>query len=123
MSIEGEFVSDESLRLEECFANLASDNISIEELKAISQKTAVPLRRVECFALDKGLTPLRYQRNIGTVGVSGQIRLLESTVMLVGLGGLGGNILEQIVRAGFGTIIGVDPDIIPVKNRKCMSLT
>lgn len=62
------------------------------------------------------MTPIRYQRNIGTFGVEGQIKLLESTVMVIGLGGLGGSILEQISRAGFGTIIGVDPDVFDQSN-------
>jgi molybdopterin/thiamine biosynthesis adenylyltransferase len=116
MSKKDEITSDESFRLEEFFANSESKTISIEEVKDISQNTDIPLRRVECFALSKGVIPVRYQRNIGTFGASGQIRLLESTVMLVGLGGLGGSVLEQIARAGFGTIIGVDPDVFDRSN-------
>ena len=105
MSMKDKNASDESFRLEEFFANSKSNVISIKEVEDISQKTGVPLRKVECFALSKGVTPIRYQRNIGTFGVDGQIKLLESTVMIIGLGGLGGSILEQISRAGFGTII------------------
>ena len=116
MSMKDKNSSDESFRLEEFFANSKSNVISIEEVEDISQKTGVPLRKVECFALSKGVIPIRYQRNIGTFGVDGQIKLLESTVMIIGLGGLGGSILEQISRAGFGTIIGVDPDVFDQSN-------
>ncbi len=116
MSMKDEITSDESLHLEEFFANSESKIISVEEIENISQNTGIPLRKVECFALGKGLIPLRYQRNIGTFGVDGQIKLLKSTVMIIGFGGLGGSILEQIARAGFGTIIGVDPDVFDQSN-------
>ena len=36
--------------------------------------------------------------------------------MVIGLGGLGGCVLEQIARAGVGTIIGVDPDVFDQTN-------
>jgi len=116
MSKKDEITSDESFRLEEFFVSSESKTISIEEVENISRNTGIPLRRVECFALSKGLTPIRYQRNIGTFGIEGQIKLLESTVMVIGLGGLGGGVLEQIARAGFGTIIGVDPDVFDQSN-------
>ena len=116
MSKKDEITSDESFRLEEFFVSSESKTISIEEVEDISRNTGIPLRRVECFALSKGVTPIRYQRNIGTFGVEGQIKLLESTVMIIGLGGLGGSVLEQIARAGFGTIIGVDPDVFDQSN-------
>jgi molybdopterin/thiamine biosynthesis adenylyltransferase len=116
MSKKDEITSDESFRLEEFFVSSESKTISIEEVENISRNTGIPLRRVECFALGKGLIPIRYQRNIGTFGVEGQIKLLKSTVMIIGLGGLGGSVLEQIARAGFGTIIGIDPDVFDQSN-------
>lgn len=116
MSKKDEITSDESFRLEEFFVSSESKTISIEEVEDISRNTGIPLRRVECFALSKGVIPIRYQRNIGTFGIEGQIKLLESTVMIIGLGGLGGSVLEQIARAGFGTIIGVDQDVFDQSN-------
>jgi molybdopterin/thiamine biosynthesis adenylyltransferase len=115
-SKKDKITSDESLRLEEFFVSSESKTISIEEVENISRNTGIPLRRVECFALGKGLIPIRYQRNIGTFGIEGQIKLLRSSVMIIGLGGLGGGVLEQIARAGFGTIIGVDPDVFDQSN-------
>ncbi|MBP1774591.1 MAG: moaE [candidate division NC10 bacterium] len=52
----------------------------------------------------------RYQRNLGTLGVAGQGRLLASHALVVGLGGLGGYVVEQLARSGVGRITGVDPD-------------
>jgi hypothetical protein len=48
------------------------------------------VRDVELAALDCGVVPARYARNLGTVGLEGQARLLRGTVGVVGLGGGGG---------------------------------
>jgi len=117
MSPSDDFITtDQSLRLEKFFSRITSENISIEEVRDISLKTEVPLRKVEYFALSKSIIPYRYQRNIGTFGVSGQMKLFRSTAVIVGLGGLGGICLEQISRAGFGGIIAVDPDVFDQSN-------
>jgi molybdopterin/thiamine biosynthesis adenylyltransferase len=54
--------------------------------------------------------------NAGTFGNEGQTRLLRSKVMIVGLGGLGGHVVEQLVRCGIGIVIGVDADIFDETN-------
>jgi molybdopterin/thiamine biosynthesis adenylyltransferase len=66
--------------------------------------------------LKKGIVPCRYRRNIGSLGIAGQSKLLESTVIVVGLGGLGGYALEELARAGLGRIVGVDPDVFEETN-------
>ena len=58
----------------------------------------------------------RYQRNIGTLGLDGQRTLFSSRIVIVGLGGLGGHVLEQMARAGIGHITGVDPDVFEPSN-------
>lgn len=117
MSRCDEFVTvDESLRLGKSFSAKTSETICSEELRAISLKTEVPLKKVQYFALSKSIIPLRYQRNIGTIGVLGQMKLLRTTAVVVGLGGLGGVCLEQIARAGFGEIIAADPDVFDQSN-------
>lgn len=116
MPTKDEITPDESSRLEEFFAESESNSISNEEIEGISQNADISLRKVECFALSRGIVPLRYQRNIGTFGIDGQIRLLKSTAIVIGLGGLGGSVLEQIGRAGFGTIIGADQDVCDQSN-------
>lgn len=67
-------------------------------------------REVEIAALRRGVAPLRYARNLGTVGPAGQIALLEACVAVVGLGGLGGGVVEGLARSGVGRIIAVDCD-------------
>ena len=68
---------------------------------------------------DPGTRPedrARYARNLGTLGAAGQKTLLSSRVVIVGLGGLGGHVLEQMARAGIGHITAIDPDVFEPSN-------
>src|SRR5660398_1634 len=65
-------------------------------------------------ALDNGFLPLRYVKNIGTIGLGGQAKLLSSRVLLVGAGGIGGTAAELLARMGVGTIVIVDPGVSKV---------
>lgn len=60
--------------------------------------------------------PGRYERHVGSVTLAGQQVLLGARVMIVGLGGLGGSVLEALVRIGVGQIVGVDPDVFDESN-------
>lgn len=73
-------------------------------------------RDVEIAALRAGILPGRYQRNHGTVGWEGQIRLLQATVAVVGAGGLGGWIIEGLARMGIGHLIVIDGDVFEENN-------
>ena len=90
--------------------------LSVEQAEKLASETGFSLKAVQWCALDNGIVPLRYKRNIGTLGIDGQKMLLESTVIVCGLGGLGGNIAEQCARSGVGTIIGVDYDVFDATN-------
>ena len=48
--------------------------------------------------LAAGRVPGWFQRNIGVAGVVGQIKLLETTALVLGLGGLGGHVIEQLAE-------------------------
>ncbi len=86
------------------------------EVREISSQTGVQERSLEDQALSQGIIPLRYHRNIGTISVSEQQVLLNSKVVVIGCGGLGGNVLEQLARLGIGTIIGWDFDAFEEHN-------
>ncbi len=60
----------------------------------------------------------RYGRHLvlPEVGVEGQKRLKRSSVLIVGLGGLGIPAAVQLASAGIGKIGIVDPDIVEVSN-------
>lgn len=74
------------------------------------------LGEVEAAALGLGLLPSRYRRNRETVSTSDQLRLCRSRVAVVGCGGLGGHLVEQLARLGVGTLVVVDPDVFEEHN-------
>jgi molybdopterin/thiamine biosynthesis adenylyltransferase len=74
------------------------------------------LRAVEEEALEAGLLPARFRRNRETVTLSDQLRLLRSRVAVIGCGGLGGYLVEQLARLGVGTLVLVDPDVFEEHN-------
>jgi hypothetical protein len=56
--------------------------------REIALREGIPPREVEASALEAGLAPDRYERSLGTLGLSGQAKLLRSRVALIGCGGL-----------------------------------
>lgn len=58
----------------------------------------------------------RHSRNIPALSVEDMEKLSRSTVLVVGCGGLGGNIIEHLARAGVGSIIAVDGDVFEESN-------
>lgn len=76
----------------------------------------LPCGVVEELALVLGFLPARYQRNRQTISTPQQLRLFSSRVGVVGCGGLGGYVLEQLARLGVGTIVAIDPDIFEEHN-------
>lgn len=74
------------------------------------------LAQVERAALALGVCPERYLRNFDTYSLDEQLRLLSSSVAMVGLGGLGGYVLELLARAGVGNIRAADGDEFVASN-------
>jgi len=83
---------------------------------ALAREFALPAREVDANALDAGILPGRYLRNFTAYSPAEQARLLRSTAALVGLGGLGGTVLEILVRTGVGTIVAADGDAFEESN-------
>ena len=71
---------------------------------------------VEAVALENDLLPARYQRNRSMLSASQQWSLFRSCVAVVGCGGLGGYVLEELARLGVGRIVAIDPDIFEEHN-------
>ena len=57
-----------------------------QQVRELAGQNACSARLVELAALEAGVVPWRYVRNIGTIGLDGQAKLLQSTVAVVGLG-------------------------------------
>ncbi len=58
----------------------------------------------------------RYERNYKTISHEDQERLAKSTVAIVGCGGLGGTMAEELTRLGIGRLILIDGDIFEESN-------
>jgi molybdopterin/thiamine biosynthesis adenylyltransferase len=82
----------------------------------LAREHALPAREVDACALDAGILPGRYLRNFMAYSPAEQARLLRSTAALVGLGGLGGTVLEILARTGVGTIVAADGDVFEESN-------
>jgi molybdopterin/thiamine biosynthesis adenylyltransferase len=81
-----------------------------------AEHVGATLGEVEEAALAAGLLPGRYRRNRETVTVEEQLRLFRSRVVVIGCGGLGGYIVEQLARVGVGDLVLVDPDVFEEHN-------
>lgn len=57
-----------------------------------------------------------FERVISLVGEDNYNKIKSTTVLIVGLGGVGGYALESLVRSGLGTLILIDYDIIDKTN-------
>ncbi len=67
----------------------------------------------------------RYSRTIKLVGEEGLARLKASSVLVVGIGGVGSYAAEAIARAGIGRITLMDGDSVQPSNlnRQLVALT
>ncbi|MDC0335416.1 ThiF family adenylyltransferase [Pseudodesulfovibrio sp.] len=84
--------------------------LDIEATAKIAAEFSMAGHQVEAEALRHNTYPLRYLRNMDSIPAEEQIKLLESSVALIGLGGLGGTLLEILLRTGIGRIRGADGD-------------
>ncbi len=91
-------------------------SISVKQIKEIAGKFQLPSRKIEISALQNNIIPERYQRNLGVVSPSEQVKLLQSRVAIIGAGGLGGTVLELLTRMGIGQLMIADKDIIGDSN-------
>jgi molybdopterin/thiamine biosynthesis adenylyltransferase len=76
----------------------------------------VGLAAVEGASLEAGLLPMRYRRNGATLSIQDQLRLFRSRVAIIGCGGLGGYLVEELARVGVGTLVLLDPDVFEEHN-------
>lgn len=58
----------------------------------------------------------RFSRTVGMIGEENMKKISESSVIVFGLGGVGGAAAEALVRAGIGEIGIVDKDVVDITN-------
>ncbi len=102
--------------LQKAFEKENLEILSLTAAEKISAAVSLSIKKIEFFALDRAIIPARYQRNIGSLGIDGQKKLLEGSSLVVGLGGLGGFVCEQLARLGAGLITAVDFDTFEQTN-------
>ena len=84
--------------------------ISNDAVMSVARAMGSAPRQVEMAALGDDIIPERYSRNQNALTAGDQLRLLASTVAIVGLGGLGGTVAEVLARTGIGRLILIDGD-------------
>ncbi len=95
----------------------SQDNILLfSDSLALAEQCNVELLHVEQTALRHTIWPERYLRHRDIFSLGQQHQLLDSTVALIGCGGLGGQVFEELIRLGVGEIIAVDPDVFAAHN-------
>lgn len=104
-------MSERISQLESTIHAAACDGrIPEQTLLKLAAAAGVDLLVAQRAACRVGVWPARYVRNARQLSIQEQLALLESHVLLVGLGGLGGWLLELLARLGVGSITGVDAD-------------
>lgn len=90
--------------------------LSQNDAVAIAIETGRTLGEVERAALAAGRVPERYSRNQNSLSSADQLRLLQGRVAIIGLGGLGGAVVEILARLGVGHLTLVDGDVFEESN-------
>lgn len=91
-------------------------SISSEHVTHLSKRFKVNGQHIEIAALERNIVPERYVRNMKMFSTKDQSALLKSRVSVVGLGGLGGALIEMLARVGIGNLNLIDGDIFEDSN-------
>jgi len=112
MTVDKDIIQEISESVEICLAPDGKEYpvTGRQAVNSIARARGISGRDVEVAALERGIIPRCYLRNIGAIGLEGQIKLLQSSVAVVGAGGLGGTIIQLLARHGIGHIIVIDND-------------
>lgn len=94
----------------------AAQTLSLADTIALATFARLSRRDTEVALLQRGIVPERYARNLGALGLEGQIVLLQATVVVIGAGGLGGWAAEGMCRLGVGRLALVDHDVYQDSN-------
>lgn len=58
----------------------------------------------------------RYSRNLGLLGANGQMNVRNTRVGIVGVGGLGSHVIQQLAYLGTRQFVVVDQDLVELSN-------
>ncbi len=74
-------------------------------------------------ALKRQILPYRYIRNLDSINIDEQLKLLESRVSIIGAGGLGGQVIILLARLGVGYLNVIDYDVFDETNLNRQALS
>ncbi|MDD5448534.1 MAG: hypothetical protein PHO53_05155, partial [Actinomycetota bacterium] len=66
-------------------AEVKAHYISTKSIQQLAARHSISARQISILALEQGIIPLRYERNIGSIGLEGQIKVLQAKVLVAGL--------------------------------------
>lgn len=90
--------------------------LTLSDARTLSHSYQLPLLDIEIAALEQDIVPLRFSRNMKTFSSQDQLKLLQSHVAVIGLGGLGGIVTDILARTGIGHLTVVDGDVFDETN-------
>lgn len=91
-------------------------SIALERVRELARQFNVTGSAVEIAALENDIVPERYVRNLRTLKPRDQATLLKASVCIIGLGGLGGGVVELLSRSGIGRLTLIDGDFFEASN-------
>jgi molybdopterin/thiamine biosynthesis adenylyltransferase len=92
------------------------NSLSVRNISQLSKALGISSRNIEIMALEHGVVPERYARNMRAFSPQDQVALLKAHVSVVGLGGLGGGVVEILARIGIGRLNIIDGDSFEESN-------
>lgn len=84
--------------------------LGVAQVTDLAREHSAGPGEVEAAALAAGVVPLRYSRNMRSLSCADQGALLDARAAVVGLGGLGGTVVEILARLGVGRLTVIDGD-------------
>ena len=90
--------------------------VSLAGLRAWAALHNTRLRTAMSSLLEQHIWPERFRRNFGLVAAQNLAQRLQSSVLVLGCGGLGGHVAELLARSGVGCIRLVDNDVFDESN-------
>lgn len=90
--------------------------LALADAGKLSKKYNISLSLVEKTALGTGIIPERFARNAKTIQPAEQLKLFTSHVAIIGLGGLGGAVVDILARTGIGNLTLTDGDVFDETN-------
>jgi molybdopterin-synthase adenylyltransferase len=90
--------------------------IEDRELTDWAAQKGISPRVAQIDALEAGIVPLRYLKNLSAIDLPEQARICRSSVLICGCGGLGGVLINLLARLGVGVLRVVDGDAFSPSN-------